>query len=324
MGLQSGISTNDPVQHLLLLWLIQQHTDAQRPRGRLRRTLEGTAMDLSPAIEENVNAALTEDIGSGDWTAQLVPARQQAIATVISRETAVLCGTAWFDACFRKVDARTRIDWHVQDGDRIAPDQLLCEIVGAARSLLTAERPALNFLQTLSATATLTRQYVDAVAGTHAAILDTRKTLPGLRLAQKYAVRTGGGENQRIGLYDGILIKENHILAAGSIANVMRQAQAIARPHNIPIQIEVETLAELEEALAAGANSVLIDNFTLDMMREAVRLTNNRALLEASGGVDLTTVRAIAETGVDRISVGKLTKDIQAIDLSMRFQAQPG
>lgn len=280
-------------------------------------------MDLSQAIEENVNAALTEDIGRGDWTAQLVPAEQQAIATVISREAAVLCGTAWFEACFRKVDGRTQVDWHAQDGDRIAPGQLLCEIRGAARSLLTAERPALNFLQTLSATATLTRRYVDAVAGTRAAILDTRKTLPGLRLAQKYAVRTGGGENQRIGLYDGILIKENHILAAGSIANVMRQAQAIARPHNIPIQIEVETLAELEEALAAGANSVLIDNFTLDMMREAVRLTNKRALLEASGGVDLTTVRAIAETGVDRISVGKLTKDLQAIDLSMRFQAQP-
>lgn len=280
-------------------------------------------MDLSQAIEENVDAALTEDIGRGDWTAQLVPAEQQAIATVISRETAVLCGTAWFETCFRKVDARTRIDWHAQDGERIAPDQALCEIHGAARSLLTAERPALNFLQTLSATATLTRHYVDAVAGTHAAILDTRKTLPGLRLAQKYAVRTGGGENQRIGLYDGILIKENHILAAGSIANVMRQAQALARPHNIPIQIEVETLAELEEALVAGASSVLIDNFTLEMMREAVRLTNHRALLEASGGVDLATVRAIAETGVDRISVGKLTKDIQAIDLSMRFQAQP-
>jgi nicotinate-nucleotide pyrophosphorylase (carboxylating) len=268
-------------------------------------------------IAQAVAMALSEDIGQGDWTAALVPTDTRARATVIAREAAVLCGQPWFEACFQQVDPRVDIVWHVTEGERVSPDQVLCEISGPARALLTAERTALNFLQTLSAVATETARYVEAVAGTSARIHDTRKTLPGMRLAQKYAVRVGGGANQRLGLYDGILIKENHIAAAGGISAVMAAARRLA-PADVPIQIEVETLAELDEALAAGATSILLDNMSLEMMREAVRRSAGRAVLEASGGVDLGTVRAIAETGVQRISIGKLTKDVRAIDLSMR------
>ncbi|BCB26670.1 nicotinate-nucleotide diphosphorylase (carboxylating) [Sulfurimicrobium lacus] len=273
---------------------------------------------LEAAIEANVAAALAEDIGSGDLTAGLLPAESRARATVICREPAILCGTAWFEACFRRLDPQVEIDWLVHEGETLAAGQTLCKIGGNARALLSAERPALNFLQTLSATATATRGYVDAVAGTAAVIMDTRKTLPGLRLAQKYAVKTGGGANQRTGLFDGILIKENHILAAGGIAAVLAQAHRDAPP-GVSVQIEVENLDELEQALAAGAKLVLLDNFTRADMRQAVVTSAKRAALEASGGITLESVRAIAETGVDRISIGSLTKDIKAVDLSMRI-----
>ena len=272
---------------------------------------------LAQAIARNVDAALSEDIGSGDLTALLTPAGHPARGIVVSREAAVLCGSAWFDACFHRLDARARIRWHARDGDRIDAGQTLCEIEADTRALLTAERPALNFLQLLSGTATVTRSYVDAITGTRAQIVDTRKTLPGLRLAQKYAVRCGGGVNHRLGLYDGILIKENHIMAAGGVAPVLAQARELA-PQGVFIQIEVETLDQLGEALAAGAKMILLDNMDLAQMRKAVSLTAGRALLEASGGVDLPKVRAIAETGVDRISVGSLTKDVRAVDLSLR------
>lgn len=275
-------------------------------------------MNLKDSIQTSVETALDEDIGSGDLTAGLIPYDAVARATVISRESAVLCGSAWFEACFRSLDPHVRIQWQAREGDMFIPNQTLCYIEGNARALLTAERPALNFLQTLSATASATRRYVDAIHGTGAVIMDTRKTLPGLRLAQKYAVKVGGGENQRIGLFDGILIKENHILAAGGIAPVMAQALRLAPP-GVTIQIEVESLDELEQALAAGAKLILLDNFSLDDMRQAVDTTAKRALLEASGGIALEVVRAIAETGVDRISIGSLTKDIKAVDLSMRI-----
>lgn len=268
-------------------------------------------------IQNNVARALAEDVGTGDLTALLVADSTDARGRVISRETAVICGTAWFDATFAALDREARVEWHVQDGDRVTPGQLLCDISANARVLLTAERTALNFLQLLSATATVTRQFVDAVAGTHAQIVDTRKTLPGLRLAQKYAVAVGGGTNHRIGLYDGILIKENHIIAAGGIAPVLQKAREIAPP-NAFIEIEVENLAQLREALDAGARMVLLDNMDLDTMREAVSINQGRAELEASGGVSLERVRAIAETGVDRISIGTLTKDVRALDLSLR------
>jgi nicotinate-nucleotide pyrophosphorylase (carboxylating) len=274
-------------------------------------------VDLAPHIRESVARALAEDVGSGDVTAKLVPEHQSAHARVITRDQAVLSGKEWFEACFRQLDPRVRIAWHASDGDRIAPGQTLCTIYGPARSLLTAERTALNFLQTLSGVATRTRTFVDAIAGTKAAILDTRKTLPGLRLALKYAVRCGGGTNHRIGLYDGVLIKENHVNAAGGIRPALEHARDVAGA--IPIQIEVETIADLEEAIAAGAKLILLDNFDLETLREAVKVTGGRAALEASGGVNLDTVRAIAETGVDRISIGTLTKDIRAVDLSMRF-----
>lgn len=274
---------------------------------------------LPDTIVANVRAALEEDLGAGDLTARLIPESKQAQATVITRENGVLCGIPWFETCFRTLDPDCRIDWLSQEGEFVAANQPLCVIHGNARALLSAERPALNFLQTLSATATLTRRYVEAVNGTRAKIMDTRKTLPGLRFAQKYAVRIGGGHNQRTGLFDGILIKENHIAAGGSIANVMEQAFRIAPP-GVTIQIEVESLDELRTALEAGATLILLDNFSTAQMREAVTLTAGRAELEASGGVTLATVRGIAETGVDRISVGGLTKDIQAIDLSMRFE----
>jgi nicotinate-nucleotide pyrophosphorylase (carboxylating) len=274
-------------------------------------------MELAAEIARNIETALAEDIGTGDLTAGLIAAEKIATATVISREAAVLCGTAWFEACFRRLDPQVQIQWLAQDGDSVAPDQTLCRIEGQARALLSAERPALNFLQTLSATATATRRYVDAIQGSGAVIMDTRKTLPGLRLAQKYAVKVGGGENQRTGLFDGILIKENHILAAGGIAAVLDQAHRAA-PTGVSVQIEVENLDELEQALSAGARLILLDNFSLADMRQAVVTTARRALLEASGGITLECVRAIAATGVDRISIGSLTKDIQAVDLSMR------
>src|SRR5574340_354696 len=275
-------------------------------------------MDLALEIERNVNAALTEDVGNGDWTAMLTPESRQARAAVVCRVPAVICGQAWFEACFRKLDPAAAITWLVAEGARVDAGTRLCEIRGKARALLTAERSALNFLQMLSAVATKTKRYVDAVAGTRAAIVDTRKTLPGLRLAQKHAVKTGGGTNHRLGLYDGILIKENHIAAAGGVAAALKQAQEIA-PGNVWIQIEVENLGQLGEALAAGAKMILLDNMNPAQMREAVKITAGRAQLEASGGITLDNLRAIAETGVDRISIGSLTKDIKAVDLSMRF-----
>jgi len=277
---------------------------------------------LDQAITRNVRDALYEDLGRGDWTANLVPGDQTAHARLIVRESAVLCGTAWFDAVIHALDAQARIHWLFSEGDWMAPNDLVCEISSNARSLLSAERPAMNFLQTLSATATTTRRYVEAIAGASpnpkgCAILDTRKTIPGLRQAQKYAVRVGHGQNQRMALWDGILIKENHIAAAGSIAAVLAAANLLNA--GVDVQIEVESLAELQEAIDHGAKSILLDNFSLDQMREAVKLTTGRALLEASGGVTQDQLRAIAATGVDRISIGKLTKDIQAIDYSMRI-----
>ncbi|MFT3850822.1 MAG: carboxylating nicotinate-nucleotide diphosphorylase [Propionivibrio sp.] len=274
-------------------------------------------------IERNVDSALAEDVGSGDLTAQLVPAGVVTQASVISRENAVLCGTRWFQRCFEKLDASIAIDWKAADGDRLDPGQLVCELTGPARALLTGERTALNFLQLLSGVATRARQYADAVAGTKAQVVDTRKTLPGLRLAQKFAVKCGGGGNHRLGLYDAILIKENHILAAGSIAAAMAEAKQVAAATDGRckfIQVEIETLDELQQALAAGATMILLDNMSLDQMRSAVEISGGRAVLEASGNVSLETLRGIAETGVDRISIGGLTKDVRALDLSMRFQ----
>ncbi len=280
-----------------------------------------TNESLEAALERNVRDALMEDIGVCDWTAQLVSAGRRVNARVLVREDAVLCGRDWFDACIAALDATARIDWHVIEGAWMAPDTLVCHIEADARALLSAERPALNFLQLLSGTATLTRRHVDAIAGASpnprgCVILDTRKTLPGLRQAQKYAVRTGGGSNQRLALWHGILIKENHIAAAGGVAAALRNAQALQS--GVDIQIEVESLGQLTEALGAGATSVLLDNFDLPRMREAVALTAQRALLEVSGGVALDQVRDIAATGVDRISIGRLTKDVRATDYSMR------
>jgi nicotinate-nucleotide pyrophosphorylase (carboxylating) len=277
-------------------------------------------LQLQEAVLLNTAAALSEDIGPGDLTASLLPPDLSARAHVVSREEAVLCGMAWFEACFHALDTDANIRWHVHEGKSIQPNQLLCEIEGKARALLTAERPALNFLQTLSGTATVTRHYAEAILGTRAAVMDTRKTLPGLRMAQKYAVRTGGGANQRTGLYDGILIKENHIASAGGIKAVLEAAFALKA--GVPIQIEVETLEQLNEALDAGAALVLLDNFSLDQMREAVKITGNRAVLEASGNITLDNIRAVAETGVQRISIGSLTKHVRAVDLSMRIATQ--
>ncbi|MGV8992034.1 MAG: carboxylating nicotinate-nucleotide diphosphorylase [Thiobacillus sp.] len=268
-------------------------------------------------VSSDVARALAEDVGSGDLTAQLIPASQTTRARVITREAAVIAGRPWFDACFKTLDPACVIDWQVREGEPVTAGSVLVEISGNTRALLTAERPALNFLQTLSAVATATRPYVEAVAGTRAAILDTRKTLPGLRIAGKYAVRVGGGKNQRVGLYDGILIKENHIAAAGGITPVLDAAFMLAAG-KVSVQIEVETLEQLREALAAGAKLILLDNFDLDAMRDAVTLTAGRAQLEASGNITLETVRRVAETGVNRISIGGLTKHIRAVDLSMR------
>ncbi len=274
--------------------------------------------ELANAVRTNVTAALAEDIGSGDLTAHLIPEQATASAAVICREKAILCGQAWFEACFHQIDPSIKIHWYTRDGSCIGVDQMLCEIHGNARALLTAERSALNFLQTLSATATITQRYSDAISGSNTIVMDTRKTLPGLRLAQKYAVLTGGGANQRIGLYDGILIKENHIAAAGGIAQVLAVATQLAG--GAPVQIEVENIDELQQALDAGASLILLDNFSIDMLSEAVRLSAGRAVLEASGNINLDTIRSVAETGVQRISVGGLTKHIQAVDLSMRFE----
>ncbi|MGQ0578384.1 MAG: carboxylating nicotinate-nucleotide diphosphorylase [Betaproteobacteria bacterium] len=283
----------------------------------MRSSVYGKAMDLAPVIRSDVARALAEDIGSGDVTAGLVPEDRFAHARVVIRETAVQCGSAWFDEVFRQVNPGTRVNWNAKDGDRVSANQVLCEIDGPARNLLTGERTALNFVQTLSGVATRTRAFVDAVAGTNATIFDTRKTLPGLRQALKYAVRCGGASNHRMGLYDGILIKENHIAAAGGIGPALRQAWRVAA--NVPVQIEVESIAQLNAAIEAGAKLILLDNFDLAGLREAVKVSAGRAALEASGGVNLDTVRAIAETGVDRISIGSLTKDVRAVDLSMRF-----
>ena len=272
---------------------------------------------LQAAFEQNVLAALLEDVGSGDLTGKLVPETPRAQARVIVREQAVLCGAPWFEGIMLAIDQDIAIDWQYAEGDVMAADSVVCTIEGSPRSLLTAERSALNFLQLLSGVASATRSYVDVVAGTRAQILDTRKTMPGLRLAQKYAVRVGGGANQRMALYDGILIKENHIAAAGGITAALQAASALNA--GVSIQVEVESIAELEEALGAGAVSILLDNFSLDMMREAVRINDGRALLEASGGINMQTVRAIAETGVDRISIGSLTKDVLATDYSLRI-----
>lgn len=274
-------------------------------------------------IINQVRQALAEDIGSGDLTAALVPERMLLNAHVITREPIIVCGTAWFETCFQQLCPSITIDWHVSDGQAAAAGETLCVIRGAARPLLTAERTALNFLQTLSGVATRTRQFVTAIQGTTACIVDTRKTIPGLRAAQKYAVRCGGGTNHRMGLYDGILIKENHIIAAGSIENVLHKATEGAFADTW-IQIEVETLVELQQALLAGARMILLDNFSLPDLREAVKLNqqfpHRPAVLEASGNITLDNVRSIAETGVDRISVGSLTKHIRAADLSMRFE----
>lgn len=275
---------------------------------------------IEPDPHSDVARALAEDIGSGDLTAALIPATAQAQATVISREHAVLCGSAWFTAVFQQLDPSISVTWQVQDGERIAPEQLLCTLRGAARPLLTGERSALNFLQLLSGTATVARRYADAVAGSGTTILDTRKTLPGLRLAQKYAVRCGGCQNHRIGLFDAVLIKENHIFAAGSIRNAIHQARHL-HPQ-VKLEVEVENLHELEEALAAAPDIILLDNFSLEMLGKAVTISAGRAKLEASGNVNLETVRRIAESGVDYISIGSLTKDVRAVDLSMRFQQQ--
>jgi nicotinate-nucleotide pyrophosphorylase (carboxylating) len=272
---------------------------------------------LKAALEVNVAAALREDIGAGDVTGLLIREDAWVSAHVIVREDAILCGAPWFEAVMNQVDERIVITWHYAEGDLMRAGGEVCAIEAPARSLLTAERSALNFLQLLSGVATATRSYVDAIKNTQSVILDTRKTIPGLRLAEKYAVRVGGGQNQRLALYDGILIKENHIAAAGGVTQAMHAAQVLNA--GVSIQIEVETLEQLNEALAAGAASILLDNFSLDSMREAVNITSKRALLEASGGVNMDTVQEIAETGVDRISIGSLTKDIKAVDYSLRI-----
>ena len=268
-------------------------------------------------IEETVHIALREDIGDGDITAELIPADAVSLANVISREDCVFCGMDWFEEVFRQIDDQVFIEWHVQDGDAVSAGDNVCSLSGPSRSLLTGERTALNFVQTLSATATRAASYAQAVAGTGAVVLDTRKTIPGLRAAQKYAVTCGGCQNHRMGLYDAILIKENHILAAGDIQTAVDQARFHSPGY--PVEIEVEDITQLEQAIAAGVDRILLDNFTPDQIREAVKLGNGRVPLEASGGITLENIRQFAETGIDYISTGSLTKDVIAIDLSMRF-----
>ena len=278
-----------------------------------------TPAEIGELARSDAARALAEDVGAADLTAGLVDPSRQAHARILVRESAVICGAPWAEAAIRQLAPDARITWHVAEGRRSQPDQVVLEVHGPARALLSAERTALNFLQLLSAVATKTAIYVDAVKGTRAQIVDTRKTLPGLRLAQKYAVRTGGGTNHRIGLFDAVLIKENHIAAAGGVTAVLRAAARVAAQASF-VEIEVETLAQLEEALGAGAQMILLDNMPLPVLREAVRINAGRAVLEISGGVTLDSVRALAETGVDRISIGALTKDVKATDFSMRLQ----
>jgi nicotinate-nucleotide pyrophosphorylase (carboxylating) len=282
-------------------------------------TFDFSASALAELARADAARALAADVGAGDLTAGLVPAERRARGRLLARQAAVICGRPWVDATVQQVEPSAVLHWLVPEGQRTMADQVVLEIEGSARALLTAERTALNFLQMLSAVATQTAVYVEAVRGTRAKIVDTRKTLPGLRLAQKYAVRTGGGTNHRIGLFDAVLIKENHIAAAGGVTQVLKAAAQVASRAEF-VQIEVETLAQLEEALAAGAKMILLDNMDLPTLREAVRITDRRASLEISGGVTLDSVRALAETGVDRISIGSLTKDVKAIDFSMRLK----
>lgn len=284
----------------------------------MKHLSEYTREDLDALARQDVARALAEDVGSGDLTAALVDPARRATARILARETAVICGAPWVEAALRALDPTATWQWHVSEGQRCQPDQVVLTIEGQARALLSAERTALNFLQLLSGVATETARYVDAVAGTRAAIVDTRKTVPGLRLAQKYAVTTGGGVNHRIGLFDAVLIKENHIAAAGGVAAVLQRVRETA-PAARFVEIEVETLAQLDEALACGATMVLLDNMDLPTLNEAVRRNAGRAILEISGGVNFATVRTLAETGVDRISIGALTKDVRAIDFSMRM-----
>lgn len=276
-----------------------------------------TRMDYFADLAENVRLAMAEDLGSGDLTAALIPAGCRAQARVIVREPAIVCGTRWFDAVYATVDSAVQVRWQVQDGAKVEADTVLCELEGSARALVSGERPALNFLQSLSGTATITARYVARLAGTTTRLLDTRKTIPGLRRAQKYAVKCGGGFNHRAGLYDGILIKENHISAAGGVAAAVSALRATGA--RVPMEVEVETLAQIEEAIKAGADMLLLDNFSLDDMRRAVTLAAGRVPLEASGGFDYDDLPAVAATGVDYVSVGALTKHLRAIDLSMRI-----
>lgn len=274
-------------------------------------------MNLAKTVTENVRTALAEDIGSGDLTAALIPVEAMAKAVVISRDAAVICGRPWVDEVFAQLDTRVEINWQIEEGDKVAPDQELFHLNGSARALLTGERTALNFLQTLSATATEANRYAAAVAGLNTKILDTRKTIPGLRDAQKYAVKCGGCHNHRHGLYDAVLIKENHILAAGSITNAVTKVRPYAQGK--PVEVEVESLAELREALAVEADIIMLDNFSLEQISEAVAINQGQSKLEVSGNVELEGLRALAETGVDYISTGALTKHVRAVDLSMRF-----
>ncbi|MDZ7747917.1 MAG: carboxylating nicotinate-nucleotide diphosphorylase [Halofilum sp. (in: g-proteobacteria)] len=290
--------------------------------NRVQASLAGTPLNIPDSVHDDVARALAEDVGTGDLSAAAIPADRRERARVVARAAGVVCGGPWFDEVFLQVDPDITVAWHVADGTRVAPDDVLCELDGPARGLFTAERTALNFLQLLSGVATATRAYVDAVTATGAVILDTRKTLPGLRAAEKYAVACGGGHNHRVGLFDAAMLKENHIHAAGGIAAAVAAVRA-AHP-DAALTVEVESLAQLREALAAGAEHLLLDNFDPDGLREAVAETGGRARLEASGGVDLATVRAVAATGVDAISVGALTKDVRALDLSLRFSGAPG
>jgi nicotinate-nucleotide pyrophosphorylase (carboxylating) len=286
----------------------------------MQKSFDFSTESVRKLAQSDVARALAEDVGSGDLTASLIAPDRMARARVLARESAVVCGQAWVEAAVRQCDPQAQMTWNVQDGQRCAVNQTVLEVTGRAQALLTAERTALNFLQLLSGVATKTAGYVAVVAGTKARIVDTRKTIPGLRLAQKYAVRCGGGTNHRVGLYDAVLIKENHIAAAGGVAQVLQRAAPIAAQADF-VEIEVETLEQLHEALDAGATMVLLDNMGLPTLQEAVRINAGRAVLEISGGVTLDGLRALAETGVDRISIGTLTKDVQSVDYSMRFEA---